>query len=120
MSISLNHVNSEVIRAHKRIDDINSKVSSINNEWYSTKIISDGNHTVDNLYKYKTITVMLELNGLTATFPISLFKTGRVFNVREYNSGHMYGYSIKYINDTTIQISGVHGNGCRCSMIYLR
>ena len=99
-------------------NDLLLKFQNLSNCWYKTGTWSNTNITIPNIKNYRIIGVGLALSGQVITIPITLFKTGINFDNRDYNN-IVFGYSFKYVNDTTVFISSTNGNNCHCNFIYL-
>lgn len=102
-----------------RITALENKSASAATPWYTTTSASNQNVTVPNINNYTLIGVCLRLSGQVVSVPINLFKTGRSFDCRDYASGPIYGFSFKYINDTTVNIGAPNGNSCDCPFIWM-
>ncbi len=114
MAISLNGVNSEVARAHKRIDDIQSSGSK------SITVIWTGNNTATintpNMSNYSGIITIgygsdnwSGYGGLV--IPMDYFKS--IKNFKLFQVGDRQS-RIEYISDTQVKYSAEWGGSPRC------
>lgn len=114
MAISLNNVNSEVIRAHKRIDDIQSSgTKSISVIWTGTNSATINTPNLSNYSGIITIGFGSDnwsgYGGLV--IPMDYFKTIKNFHL--YQVGDRQS-DIQYVSDTQVKYSAGWGGSPRC------
>lgn len=101
MSISLNNVNSEVARAHRRIDELNGSLSgfkviyrgsassftriTLPNEWIELNVIHSDDNTLDRTYNY---TYMITRTALDIAKHFSIYEMPKYQNQQDY--GELY------------------------------